>query len=248
MWTAVDLDPAVWVRVGHDGHVKVFEKRRAHAPPGSIPDVLDMFRSEVRFYQEIAPVVGVRVPLCFEALLTDEGTYLRLEDLSSWMPAADPLGVVTELRGLHERWKDRAIELWPWLRGPGMAAGLIGSLYDRTWPHMSKRSDLTPAVRVLGDWLVGKVETAELAEGTAGPLTLCHGDTASNNLATSPDGDVDAVLPSVAAQALFLRGCAPPGAVAPGRAAVGDSSRIRARPTLCGSRGRDAADQLPRVS
>src|SRR5439155_24326361 len=104
--------------------------------------------------------------------------------------AADPLGVVTELRGLHERWKDRAIELWPWLRGPGMAAGLIGSLYDRTWPHMSKRSDLTPAVRVLGDWLVGKVETAELAEGTAGPLTLCHGDTASNNLATSPDGEI----------------------------------------------------------
>jgi hypothetical protein len=38
------------------GHVK----RRGLPAPGSIPEALDMFRSEVRFYREIAPVIGVR--------------------------------------------------------------------------------------------------------------------------------------------------------------------------------------------
>ena len=38
-------------------------KRREPAAAGSIPAVLKMFESEVRFYREIAPVVGVRAHL-----------------------------------------------------------------------------------------------------------------------------------------------------------------------------------------
>ena len=38
-------------------------KRREPAVPGSIPAVLKMFESEVRFYREIAPLVGVRAHL-----------------------------------------------------------------------------------------------------------------------------------------------------------------------------------------
>jgi hypothetical protein len=64
----------------------VHQKRREPPDPGSIPDVLDMFRCEVRFYQEIAPVVGVRVPACYRAEATEDGTLLELEDLSSWHP------------------------------------------------------------------------------------------------------------------------------------------------------------------
>jgi hypothetical protein len=149
-----------------------------------------MFHAEVRFYQEIAPVVGVRVPRCFVASLDDEGTYLELEDLSSWTPGGDPISVAKELRDLHDRWEGRAAERWSWLREPGRAADLIGALYDETWPRVSTRTDLTPAVRALGEALIGRVATAELAEGTAGPLTLCHGDTSSDNLATGPSGEV----------------------------------------------------------
>lgn len=67
------------------GHVK----RRSWPEPGSIPDVLDMFRCEVRFYREIAPVAGVRVPACYQVEETAEGTLLVLEDLSAWQPGAD---------------------------------------------------------------------------------------------------------------------------------------------------------------
>ncbi len=172
----------------------VFEKLREHPPGGSIPEALDMFRSEVRFYREVAPVVGVRVPRCFEASITADGTVLRLEDLSAWSPGADPLGVVSELRHLHDRWQGEATARWPWLRSPGAAADLIGDLYDRTWPRLAAREDLSPEVRRLGESLVGCVAEAELAEGTAGPLTLCHGDTSMRNLATSPEGGQIAFL------------------------------------------------------
>lgn len=233
--------------------MQVFVKQRQWAPTGSIPAVLGMFESEVRFYKEIAPVVGVRVPACIEAIQDEDGTLLRLEDLSSWSDGADPMAVAGELRQMHGRWEGTARDRWPWLRLPGTAADLIGSAYDRTWPQIADRQDLHPRVRSLGESLVGRVEAAEHAEGTAGPLTLCHGDTSVSNLATGPSGEiafldwedvrwaagvtdlawllvssvapalwddvinvygdaeVDAVLPSVAAQGLFALNELPEG-------------------------------------
>jgi hypothetical protein len=44
-----------------------YVKRRGRPAPGSIPEVLDIFRAEVRFYLQIAPVAGVRVPACYRA-------------------------------------------------------------------------------------------------------------------------------------------------------------------------------------
>jgi len=170
--------------------VKVFVKRREWAAAGSIPDALGMFSSEVRFYQEVAPVVGVRVPVCVGATEDETGTLLQLEDLSSWTTGASPSAVAAELRRLHERWQGVGLERWPWLRLPGTAADLIGSLYDRVWPALQERPELNDQLRALGASLVGRVEEAEYAEGTAGPLTLCHGDTSSNNLATSPTGEI----------------------------------------------------------
>jgi hypothetical protein len=58
-------------------------KRRQPAAPGSIPAVLRMFESEVRFYREIAPEVGVRVPACYQAEVSDEGMLLVLDVMPS---------------------------------------------------------------------------------------------------------------------------------------------------------------------
>lgn len=168
----------------------MFEKRRPHATPGTIPHALDMFRNEVRFYREIAPVVGVRVPACFEAEETAEGFRLVLEDLGSWTSGGDPVAVAGVLAALHERWEGVAAERWPWLRPPGVAAGLVAELYDRTWPELERRRDLTPAVRAVGASFVGRIEELELQEGEAGPLTLIHGDAAARNVRTSPGGEV----------------------------------------------------------
>lgn len=168
----------------------VHVKRRGLPAPGSIPEVLDIFRSEVRFYREIAPVVGVRVPACYEAADTPEGTVLVLEDLTAWTPGADPAAAAATLAGLHRLWTEEAPARWTWLRPVGAAADLVAELYDRTWPDLAMRADISRDVRSLGERLVGAVAAGESAIAGAGPLTLVHGDASLRNMRTGPGGEV----------------------------------------------------------
>jgi hypothetical protein len=109
-----------------------FTKRREPARPGSIPDVLEMFSREVRFYRELAAHVGVRVPACYLAEEADGATHLELEDLSTWRPGADPEVAARLLGDLHRRFEGLAVERWPWLPRPDVS-DLVGRLYDETW-------------------------------------------------------------------------------------------------------------------
>jgi len=165
-----------------------FVKRREPPEPGSIPAVLGMFSAEVRFYREIAPVVGVRVPHCHHGEVRPDGsTVLILEDLSDWAPGADPAVAAMILREVHLRRSGLAAGRWPWLRPVGAAADLVGALYDSWWPGIRERRDLTSRVRALGDRLVGQVSTLPSAPGE---LTLVHGDAATRNFRTGPEGPV----------------------------------------------------------
>jgi hypothetical protein len=170
--------------------VNGFIKLRTTAPTGSIPAELDMFRAEVRFYREIAPHLSLRVPRCHDSSWDSGGTRLVLEDLSDWVPGADPTQVAVLLSDHHRRWAGVAEGRWPWLRRVGAAVDLIAALYDRTWAELAERSDLTPAVRRLGGSLVGRIPEAELAEAGADAPTLVHGDCSAGNLRTSPDGKI----------------------------------------------------------
>ena len=167
-----------------------YVKRRGRPEPGSITEALDSFRAEVRFYREIAAVVGVRVPGCCQAEDDGDGTLLVLEDLSSWQPGADPLAAARVLSGMHRRWTDSAHRRWPWLRPVGAAAGLVEDLFSRQWPGLSDRADLTPPLRALGERLLGRVVESEQAISRAGPLTLVHGDASKLNMRTGPAGEV----------------------------------------------------------
>ena len=166
-----------------------FEKRRGVAEPGSIPAALDIFRNEVRFYREIAPVVGVRVPICHAAEITGDGTFLALEDLSAWPEGGDPVDVAVTLSTLHDRWRG-GTGRWPWLRPVGAAAGLVGALYDEVWPGIATRPALSRRVRELGDRLVGRAAAAEAALSGMLPLTICHGDACARNVRTGPGGEI----------------------------------------------------------
>lgn len=170
--------------------VDEFVKRRDPPAPGSIPEALGMFGAEVRFYREIAPVVGVRVPACYAAEDGPDGTRLVLEDLSGWAPGAEPVRAARLLAGLHQRWTGIAAERWPWLRRVGAAVDLVGDLFDRTWSGTRTREDVPPGVRALGDRLYGRVPELELAAVSAGPLTFVHGDATMRNLRTAPDGEL----------------------------------------------------------
>ncbi|GAA5016446.1 phosphotransferase family protein [Actinopolymorpha pittospori] len=167
-----------------------FVKRRDPAIPGSIPDVLGSFHSEVLFYREVAPVVGVRVPACHLSEDGPSGTCLVLEDLSTWHPGADPLEAARLLADLHRRWQGQAAMRWPWLRPVGAGADVVGRLFDRTWSVLVGCRDVPPPVRRLGERLVGRVAAAARAEGTAGPATLLHGDASLSNCRTSTDAEI----------------------------------------------------------
>jgi len=149
-----------------------------------------MFRAEVRFYREIAPVVGVRVPACYQAEATEAGTSLVLENLAGWQPGAEPLAAVCVLSGMHRRWVGRAHVCWPWLRPVGLSIELVEELFARVWPALAGRTDLTPEARMLGQRLVGKVAQTERAISFAGPLTLVHGDASLLNMRTGPGGEI----------------------------------------------------------
>jgi hypothetical protein len=175
----------------HDvGMPSPFVKRRAPATPGSIPDILQMFVNEVRFYREIAPVIGVRVPECFRAEENGGATLLELEDLSAWRPGARPTNAARLLAGMHRRWGDEAARRWPWLRAPDEVVSLVAEVYDSTWPVVSERADCTPAIRDLGSGLTGRVPEAERLADQSGPMTLVHGDPSARNMRTSPSGEI----------------------------------------------------------
>lgn len=165
-------------------------KRRGRPARGSISEALDSFRAEVRFYREIAPVVGIRVPACYRAEDTDAGTVLVLEDLSGWQPGADPLAAARVLADMHWRWAGQALVRWPWLRPVGAAVDLVEQLYARVWPELAARPDLTPSVRMLGERLVGRVAESERMISAAGRLTLVHGDASMLNMRTGSGGQV----------------------------------------------------------
>lgn len=166
-----------------------FTKRRDAATPGSIPDVLQMFPREVRFYREVAPDVGLRVPVCYLAEEHDGATHLELEDLSTWRPGADPDVAGRLLGELHRRFEGHAVERWPWLPRPDVAH-LVGPLYDEAWASARDRPEVTDAVRDLGDSLVGRVAEVEHRAEASGPVTFTHGDASALNMRTSPDGEV----------------------------------------------------------
>lgn len=167
-----------------------YVKRREPPAPGSIPEALDSFRKEVRFYQLIAPVVGVRTPSCHRSEVTEQGTLLELEDLSAWSPGADPVAAARLLSAMHRRWAGEAERRWPWLRVDGVADHLVAALFDDTWPVLAARGELSGPARAVGERLIGNVVAAERAVARMAGRTLVHGDASMLNMRTATDGEI----------------------------------------------------------
>ncbi len=170
--------------------VEGFIKERMRPGPGSIPALLGMFERELRFYREVAPNVGVRVPACYQAEETASGYRLVLEDLSTWREGADPMSVAALLADLHRRWEHRAEDQWPWLKRSTGAAEAIGRLYDDVWASLCERPDVTSAVLNAGRRYVGRVAQLERDEVAFSRLTVIHGDASSGNIRSSAGGEV----------------------------------------------------------
>jgi fructosamine-3-kinase len=137
---------------------------------------LDSFQAEVRFYREIAPVIGVRVPACYRAEGTEDGTVLVLEDLAEWQPGADPLIAARVLSRMHHKWADQANVRWPWLRPVGTAVNLVEELFTRVWPQLAAGAVAVQGLLSLSDTSAGTQDAAmwvQRLDAAANRLSTC---------------------------------------------------------------------------
>lgn len=167
------------------------------------------YETEVRFYQDLAPLVSIRTPRCYAAEIGPEpGEFLLLledlapaeqgDQLAGCSPAQAELAVV-EAAGLHApTWgatelKDRHDWLVRSMVGtgaPGMG-GIVATLYPMFCERYAGKLD--PEVVELGHRIVPKME-AYYAD--PGPASVIHGDYRLDNLlfGTSAGGAPVAVV------------------------------------------------------
>ncbi len=167
-----------------------FVKSRTPPEPGSIPAMLGMFENEIRFDEELADSVTVRTPNCYRAELSEDGTLLELEDLSSWKAGADPVAAVRVLAELHQSFSAADLEAWPWLWRGDTAADAIGALFDTRWEGLRSAPAISERIRTVGDELVGRVPNIEKREARHDSPTLIHGDASFLNMRTSASGEL----------------------------------------------------------
>lgn len=172
--------------------------------PASRSTAAGAYRTEVGFYRRLAATVAVRVPHCFHAWSTDDGTdfLLLLEDLAparqgdqiAGCSVAEAAAAARNLAGLHgPRWCD------PTLADVGLgtvdaeSAALLGDVLgpmtdvfvDRMCDRLGDdtRRVLERVPEVAGAWLTGRSER----------FAPVHGDYRLDNLMFATDGTVTAV-------------------------------------------------------
>lgn len=188
--------------VGTESPLVVIVKFAADGPARAVATSLGLYEREVRFYSEVASLVGVPVPACSLAEIdTDSGMFaLVLEDLSSARAGDQLIGatddeiaaaVVTAAR-LHAKWWDKSeLAGWSWL--PRQAA-LIGGLLERApelYPAFAEAwsGEFSDEELSLGEKVA--LNLGRLVAGVdRGPFTLVHGDYRLDNLFFSSDGIV----------------------------------------------------------
>lgn len=168
-----------------------------------IGNLFRFYEREIRFYRELAPRVGVRVPNAYYSALDVENDeyLLLLEDLA---PArcCDQLATVTEqeaesvvqaLASFQARWWDSPeLEAYEWM--PNVNAPVHQSAqqsYQDALPTFIERfgDAMSPQVRAIAEEEADHViDLLNLFEG--GPRTIIHGDYRLDNLFFSPDGSV----------------------------------------------------------
>ena len=153
------------------------------------------YRTEVHFYQDIAPTVAIRVPRCHYSAVSDDATVftLLLEDaapaeqgdqLAGCAPAQAE-AAARNLAGLHgPRWCDPDLIGLSWLMRTGQMEGafspaveaFVGRFADRL--AAEDRETLEEAAGVIDRWALARPER----------FGLVHGDYRLDNLMFSPGG------------------------------------------------------------
>ena len=159
---------------------------------------LRSYEKEVRFYQEVAPTLDVRVPRLFHAdievgtgsfvlLLGDAAPAEQGDQLAGCSPEVAE-SALAELVGLHApRWGDASLREIEWLFvEPAEYRANMAQLLPMLWAGFADRyaEVLDPAAAHVGTEVFAKLDSY-LDESTA-PATIVHGDYRLDNLLIDP--------------------------------------------------------------
>jgi aminoglycoside/choline kinase family phosphotransferase len=206
------------LRIDADGMPETIVAKLAEGDDDARRRVATGHRSEVGFYSELAPTLGVRVPACWYAAISEDGTRftLLLEDLSprtagrqaDGCSPAQAAAAVRNLARLHaSRWNDETLRNVGFLvpltsQRAAFLADLVKDAADRFIARYAghlcdaDKTTLHEVAEALAGWQVGYPE----------PFSVIHGDYRLDNLMFHPvDGEVVAVDWQTAAVALPAR-------------------------------------------
>jgi hypothetical protein len=152
-----------------------------------------MGQREARFYAQLAPTVGMRVPEAHVAITDDSGLFaLLLEDLTgsgcrvsdgTWgIPPDAAAGAIEDLASLHLRFEDparRAAEA-PWVTVQRPASNTYGATMLR-YGIDNHRDRLTDAFVEIAELYIAHHDTLQEL-WHQGPPTIIHGDPHIGNL------------------------------------------------------------------
>jgi aminoglycoside/choline kinase family phosphotransferase len=191
-----------------------------------------IYESEVRFYRQIAPTIGIRVPvLYFAAFEAERGRFtLVLEDLGGFATVGDMVAgaspeqaelALAELAGLQApRWNDPELTRLPWLADTARTRMLFAAVApavdtfverfgERLNPrHVDLVRQLAPLAARIPDLLWRP------------PFVLCHGDYRLDNMMFGSSEDAPPITvidwqvvrlgPPLLDAAIFLASCVEP--------------------------------------
>jgi hypothetical protein len=179
-----------------DAPASVVGKFPAPEPEGrAAAKTFRLYEREVRFYQEIASTVDIRIPTCYLADIGEDMSdfVLLFEDLR---PAAqgdqvagcsvdEAMLAMDELAGLHApRWGDQALANIEWLGQPGDArtAAMIAAAYQGLWPGFVAQygSSLPSDALALGEKFGASL--GAWGRSRTPPYCVVHGDYRLDNM------------------------------------------------------------------
>lgn len=183
-------------RPAPDAPTSVVGKFPAPEPEGrAASKTFRLYEHEVRFYQEIASTVDIRIPACYLAEIDDDMSefVLLFEDLRPAVQGDQIAGcsvdqamlAMDELAGLHApRWGDPTLADIEWMGQPGdpQSAAMIAAAYRGLWPGFVAQfgSTLSSEALALGEKFGASM--SEWSSSRTPPYCVVHGDYRLDNM------------------------------------------------------------------